>query len=323
MKNKSYVFCSKEEASERHRICDVHILECTDDTADIRLPLNARVIDKSRACKKFTRSGSSDLHKTYEPRTLLQLDATIQYLLHDIWWCSHTIFDEDSTRNRGGISSAYTFVMDRLQAVRQDIISECMFLTDPFAVINMFQSIVHFYIQSMHVITSHKSEPEIHSTSENFRSHHVSLATSSWFDLYSHESSLSSCLTTAIGFCQQLPLESRHPLKGYPINNIYSELNAYSNLLSIARQLRHTFQDIYDSKSNDGMNVFNSSPMQNTRTIAAIIVLCANAETSESATINLLEMYTAGITSLSSNKSRNMKEYRYLLIYRLVYINIK
>jgi SAC3/GANP family len=254
LRHEEYQFCSQEEVLERQKNGDVHILEATTATADPNLPLSSRIMDKARAVKKFTRSGSSDLHKTYGQRNQKQLTATSRYLICDIWWRTFTSPFHDrvlSKRNACDIdiSSKYTFVMDRLQSVRQDITSSSMFNSDPVAIADLLKLLIYFYVHSMHIITALyciSGDGNIFTVDDqqvpykNKSAHSVT----SWFDLHSHESALSSCLSTALGSCRQLPL----PLQ-LSVRNTQDELSAYAILLSATRQLRNAFEGIFNANS--------------------------------------------------------------------------
>ena len=249
---KDYGFCSSAEVLERQRVCDVHILEATFETADSKIPPSARILDKARAVKKFTRSGSSDLHKAYEPRNLTQLIETAQYLIADIWWnlarntncvrLQHTSCNRDS-HNFG---SAYSFVMDRLQAIRQDIVSQSTFEKNSVATIELLKLMVHFYVESMHCITStanlhHDQQDNVRDTRFQM-GQSVRPLISSWFDLHSHENALSSCITAALSLCSQIPIE----LQDLHFETS-DELSANLILLSVASQLRDLFYEMYVS----------------------------------------------------------------------------
>ena len=104
-----YCYCSLQEAEYRQRTQDVHMLEATDETRHVKS--KDRVVDTYRIVKKFIRSGSLDLHKSFTPRTLSQLESTVTYLLLDIW----NVYMDDEHM----LPIVYTFVQDRMQAVRQ------------------------------------------------------------------------------------------------------------------------------------------------------------------------------------------------------------
>lgn len=347
MRHKDYIFCSRGEVFERARICDVHLLEATSESADSRLPLSLRVIDPSRAVKKFTRSGSSDLHKTYEPRSFPQLQATVQYLLRDIWWQSTSQFIDGRNRHPSGksgsdVSSAYTFVMDRLQAVRQDIISLNMFLSNPTDVIKLLKDIIIFYINSMYLITSdydrivgcptstqgirkqRKGTPIYGSSSSdvvsqtgmidnnanNSTSSVPSTKLSSWFDLHSHESALSSIITTSLSFCHQLPAEYKDSKGGFDVLAYFEELSAYSMLLSTARQLRNIFQYVHSGSSD------TSTRSGKVNAIAAMRLLCVQQPTIGTTAVNtLLELYESTTGKLRYNMigSASCKQEEYFI----------
>jgi SAC3/GANP family len=255
--NEEYQFCSREEVIERQKNGDVHLLEATIATADPKLPLSSRIMDKARAVKKFTRSGSSDLHKTYGRRGQKQLTATSRYLIYDIWWstftspCHEGVF---SKRNACDIdiSTKYTFVMDRLQSVRQDITSSSMFNSDPVAIADLLKLLIYFYVHSMHIITALyciSADGIILAVDEGQAPYKKQSAhpVTTWFDLHSHESALSSCLTTALGSCRQLPLTLQ-----LSVRNTQDEFSAYSTLLLATRQLRNAFEGIFNANSSSG-----------------------------------------------------------------------
>ena len=253
-----YCYCSRTEAQYRQQTGDIHVLETTDETKT--KSVKHRVADKRRVVKKFVRSGSSDLHKSYAPRTLDQLDATVTYLLIDVW---------SDARNQGDdlLPILYAFVMDRLQAVRQDIITEGHFAADPLVVVSLFEMMVRFYVQSMHVVmgvysnkrrsatptpaaapTSAPAPAPTHAHAPAHasapRASPVSPPLSTWFDLHLHESSLSSCISTCQAFCSQSVLP-RHV-------SSHARLSAYAALLTAASALRDAFQCIYTAGGAGG-----------------------------------------------------------------------
>jgi SAC3/GANP family len=249
-----YRFCSKEEVDERQRTGEIHILEATIETADSRLPLSSRLIDRSRAVRKFVRSGSSDLQKRYLSRTPDQLHATTHYLICNIWHCTPPL-----RRNSGcSVSSTYAFVMDRLLAVRQEITSLSLSSSDPLFAVSLLKSMVHFYINSMHVLTSLSAENPNLSDADISTAGRMLLGSKeirlpslgSWFDLHLHESALSSCLKSALGLCCHIPLQQQ---RVFHINR--DELSAYFMLLSAAQELRKCFHDVYFNKGNSSTNM--------------------------------------------------------------------
>ena len=249
-----YIFCSKEEVDERQRTGEIHILEATIETADLRLPLSSRLIDRSRAVRKFVRSGSSDLQKRYLSRTPHQLHATTHYLICNIWHCTPPL-----RRNSGcSVSSTYAFVMDRLLAVRQEITSLSLSSSDPLFAVSLLKSMVHFYINSMHVLTSLSAENPYVNDADISAAGLTSLGSKdvripslgSWFDLHLHENALSSCLKSALGLCCHIPPQQQRVFHGNR-----DELSAYFMLLSAAQELRKCFHDIYFNKGNSSTNM--------------------------------------------------------------------
>jgi hypothetical protein len=249
-----YRFCSKEEVDERQRTGEIHILEATIETADSRLPLLSRLIDRSRAVKKFVRSGSSDLQKRYLSRTPDQLQATARYLICDIWHCIPPL-----RRNSGcSVSSTYAFVMDRLLAVRQEITSLSLSSSDPLFALSILKSMVHFYINSMHVLTSLSAENPCLSDTDISTTSRTSLGSKeiripslgSWFDLHLHENALSSCLKSALGLCCHIPLQQQRVF-----HSSRDELSAYYMLLSAAQELRKSFHDVYSNKGSTSTSI--------------------------------------------------------------------
>jgi SAC3/GANP family len=249
-----YRFCSKEEVDERQRTGEIHILEATIETADSRLLLSSRLIDRSRAVRKFVRSGSSDLQKRYLSRTPDQLHATTHYLICNIWHRTPPL-----RCNSGcSVSSTYAFVMDRLLAVRQEITSLSLSSSDPLFAVSLLKSMVHFYINSMHVLTSLSTENSYLSDADMSTAGQMLLGSKdirlpslgSWFDLHLHENALSSCLKSALGLCCHIPREQQSVF-----HSNRDELSAYFLLLSAAQELRKYFDDVYFNKGNSSTNM--------------------------------------------------------------------
>ena len=244
MVSEDYRFCSKEEVDERQRTGEIHVLEATTETADSRLPISSRIIDKARAVKKFVRSGSCDLQKRYLSRTSDQLKATTQYLICDVWNCDRTVRRKPASC----VSSTYAFVMDRLLAVRQEITSMSLLSADSLFAVSLLKFMVHFYINSMHVLTSlsaekpYSSDIDVDAPARNILRSTNSNITSvgSWFDLHLHENALSSCMKSALGLCCHVPFERQNVFR-----SSRDELSAYLMILSAAQELRKCFHDVY------------------------------------------------------------------------------
>ena len=252
-----YRFCSKEEVDERQRTGEIHVLEATTETADSRLPISSRIIDKARAVRKFVRSGSCDLQKRYLSRTPDQLKATTQYLICDVWNCERMVH----RKSESCVSSTYAFVMDRLLAVRQEITSMSPLSADPLFAVSLLKSMVHFYINSMHVLTSlsaekpYSSDIDIDAPARKVLMSKDSNIPSvgSWFDLHLHENALSSCMKSALGLCCHMPFERQNVFR-----SSRDELSAYFMILSAAQELRKCFHDIYYGGGSGSSNMKQS-----------------------------------------------------------------
>ena len=104
-KDNAWVYCSEEEGLDRERMLDVHVLEATDETK--ALAPSKRLIDPSKAVRKFIRSGGDNLHQKLPPRSIEALHSEL----------SVTALD----RRPDGVH--YAFVMDRMNAIRQELVS--------------------------------------------------------------------------------------------------------------------------------------------------------------------------------------------------------
>ena len=148
--------------------------------------------------------------------------------------------------------------MDRLLAVRQEITSLSLSSSDPLFAVSLLKSMVHFYINSMHVLTSLSAENPYLSDADISATGQMSLGSKdirlpslgSWFDLHLHENALSSCLKSALGLCCHIPLQQQRVF-----HSNRDELSAYFMLLSAAQELRKCFHDVYFNKGNSSTNM--------------------------------------------------------------------
>ena len=115
MAESEWQMCSEAEGEERQRYCDVHVLEATDATRGG--PAKLRRADPRRCVRKFIRSGGDNLQSLYPARSFASLKQTVAYLTH-CWYLKSTESDYH------GVAACYHFVMDRLNAVRQELVSE-------------------------------------------------------------------------------------------------------------------------------------------------------------------------------------------------------
>jgi len=191
----AFLMCCEEEALERQRHDDIHPLESTIDTA--MLPSSKRVFDSGMVVRKFIRSGAgADLHSKPH-RTVDQLQVTVDYLIRVVWkadGCS------DLMRHirEFTIATRYGFVMDRLQAVRQEIVSRNI---TSEGITHLLEKCVLYYVVSLYECTIFCST----GASQN-QSTPSSVA---WFDRHLHESAISSSISTLLQFskllCKQQP----------------------------------------------------------------------------------------------------------------------
>lgn len=199
-------YCSPEEGLSRERLLDVHILEATDETA--RGPSNQRKIDGTKAVRKFIRSGGDNLHSRLPPRSLDSLRKTVAYLTH-MWYLRATEVDEDDR----AVAVCYHFVMDRLNAVRQELVSE---KRKGLEVLRLLLSIVRTYIfvgVRCREITEIKADITIEDKE-------------SWYDPHMLDSSTISCVTAALAEGMDCAGDSGEG-EGDPFAMI-DELTAYS-----------------------------------------------------------------------------------------------
>ena len=96
------------------------------------------------------------------------------------------------------ILTKYAFVMDRLLAIRQEIVSESMVGRYPADSTAILKAIICFYIHSMMTMCA-AHHPTISASATNSVS-----GASHLFGLHLHENTLSSCFSTAIQNCQDL-----------------------------------------------------------------------------------------------------------------------
>jgi hypothetical protein len=137
-----YIYCSKEEAIERQRLIDIHPLEATDKTSS--LVTSKRIYDPTRIVKKFRRSGTSNLHLSKTIRTTIQLHSTVDYLLYNIWL-------NNIKNDQFPLELRYSFIMDRLRAIQQEIFTNEMISID---LAYLLYKISNFYINLLYICTN-------------------------------------------------------------------------------------------------------------------------------------------------------------------------
>jgi SAC3/GANP family len=115
-----FLYCSEAEVLYRQRTHDIDILEtAASSRSSTSIPTHSMsrlVLDPSRAVKKYYRSGSEMLHaQGGGVRSVHQLGHTTMYLLQIIWPQRHD--------RRYDIGVYYSFISNRLRAVRQDLVT--------------------------------------------------------------------------------------------------------------------------------------------------------------------------------------------------------
>ncbi len=167
MQRVAYAYCSEVEARERQSRYDIDPLEATEATKLERREL--REHDPLKIIKKFNRSAAGeDMQSKYaSSRSNEELYSCALYL-QDLW-----------NINKNNAFNTYGFIMDRIRAIRQEIVIENI-TVDSYKVVDILDVIVSFYIQSW--------EDIIVLGSRN----------SAWFDEVLHQRALSSCLASII-----------------------------------------------------------------------------------------------------------------------------
>ncbi|CAM9458729.1 unnamed protein product [Chrysoparadoxa australica] len=141
------LMCSEEEATRREEEMDVSMYEATDAT--LSLPVNKRRIDRRRAVAKYRRSAAGrDIQAEAFQRPLPALLDTTRYLL--TLFMRETGLGCKQPRVGGSTHDAYTFVEDRLRAVRQSLVVQHMSHKEDAILI--LEATARFYILSGHLL---------------------------------------------------------------------------------------------------------------------------------------------------------------------------
>jgi hypothetical protein len=159
------------------------------------------------------------------------------------------------------IGMRYAFVSDRVQAVRQELVAEEILDSNCIAeeritiLVELFESMVQFYFQSMYFISSYPNGMDRADVPPS-----ASFDCSSWFDLHLHEQALQSLLATALDWSKRQQLARGPVLRG-----VFGEFVAYSTLLLVAKALREAFADIVE-----GLGSFASAPALPSRLVGTL-----------------------------------------------------
>lgn len=145
--SKEYRFCSQKEFKVRQKQFDVHFLEATDATKS--LPPSLRVMDPCRAVRRFYRPGTENLHLTsVDRRSIFQLEDTLNYLCS--LWHLHVVKKNPAQRLEGCVL-CYSFLMDRISGVRQDMINQSGLMLQ---LLLTYRHIVSIYTEMYSLISS-------------------------------------------------------------------------------------------------------------------------------------------------------------------------
>ena len=156
----------------------MHALESTEATRT--LPPSQRRLDPYRVVHKFFRSDSEERHVQYPRRSVEQLRSTAEYLWN-LW--QEAICERADVETR---SSVYVFVMDRCSAVRQEIVTHNVATENPSEMLGILFVLLRFYTDA------YWSCPAALLSSPSLA------AQSPWYDEHLHESSINSCISTAL-----------------------------------------------------------------------------------------------------------------------------
>ena len=225
-----YVYCNKNEAIQRQNDHDIHQLESTNDTS--HFDITKRIMLPSRIVKRYLRSSSNDVYKSYEPRTSEQLIKTVHYLLSKIWFIGNNDHNHHHVLTFP-LSIRYSFIMDRLQAVRQELV---LCETPSDVSIPILCNICQYYIHSMHTLSSTSSSV---SSSSNSNSNNNSI----WYDSQLHETALNTCITRIQGSLTNTNNNNNKHI-------ILCTMAVYSILIRVTDILKNIFNSLSSSSSS-------------------------------------------------------------------------
>ena len=199
-----WLYCSQEEGLQREQMFDVHILEASEETK--HLSSNRRKIDSRRAVRKFIRSGGDNLHLRLPSRSLEQLKATAAYLTQT--WYSQACSDVQSSSARAAqldsIGVLYSFVMDRVNAIRQELVSEKWVGMET---VRLLLALCRLYIYLGARCR------DLSATCDGTEGDHGNTKAGEdfvlgWFDPHMHDNAQISCITAALGAAKDITTAS-------------------------------------------------------------------------------------------------------------------
>jgi len=229
-----YMFCNKNEAIQRQKDHDIHQLESTNDTS--HFDITKRIMLPSRIVKRYLRSSSNDIYKSYEPRTSEQLIKTVHYLLSKIWFIGNNDHNHHHVLTLP-LSVRYSFIMDRLQAVRQELV---LCETPSDVSIPILCNICQYYIHSMYTCLIYCTS----SSSNNNNNSNNSI----WYDSQLHETALNTCITRIQGSLTNTNNNNNNNNNNNHI--ILCTMAVYSILIRVTDILKNTFNSLASSSSS-------------------------------------------------------------------------
>ena len=177
----AYLLCSQAEALAREASCDLHSLESTSETRF--LAPSRRRHDPNNVVKKHVRNN------TEEPRALERLHLVVAHLVA-LW---RGVRAEVHTAELGprpdaagmsavanNLASHYVFIVDRLTAVRQDLVA--LNIPPTLPLLRLLETIFDFYVSSLYECCKMAA----------LMQHRHSVA-NRWFDQTLHQGSMYSC----------------------------------------------------------------------------------------------------------------------------------
>ena len=228
-----YMYCNKNEAVQRQKDHDIHQLESTNDTS--HFDITKRIMLPSRIVKRYLRSSSNDIYKSYEPRTSEQLIKTVHYLLSKIWFIGNNDHNHHYVLTFP-LSVRYSFIMDRLQAVRQELV---LCETPSDVSIPILCNICQYYIHSMHTCSIDQASS-------------TSSSNSIWYDSQLHETALNTCITRIQGSLTNTNNNNNNHI-------ILCTMAVYSILIRVTDILKNIFNSLSSSSSSSSSSSILSS----------------------------------------------------------------
>ncbi|GMI37151.1 hypothetical protein TrCOL_g1789 [Triparma columacea] len=142
--------CSEPESDDRLYCMEISAFESTSST--FHLPPKSRVPDPARCVKKYRRSAAGGGVKSYrneKPRGIAQLHDTVTFLFGQV-------YNERERFNNTNLSSAVSFISDRLRAIQVDIVTNRLLENKDERLPAMLGRMCSFYILNIHLLSQLK-----------------------------------------------------------------------------------------------------------------------------------------------------------------------